>query len=495
MNRRATGILLLVAAALGAFVWFYEIEGEEGRKQASEAEKRLFVGLEPEDVSWVELTTSDGTRVRAERDASGWQIRQPLAFPGDAGAWDGIAAALTQSTRDAIFEDPQAPEVYGLGDGADEVRFGTPDGEHALRLGSAAPLGGNTYAAVAGARPVYTIPTWRASSLRKDFDALREKRILRFDVGSVTGLVASWPGGRVELAREGEAWRVVSPIEGPADAEVVSDLLSNLSFLRAQGFEDAPAADAETGLAPPAYRVALTITDDTGEAASQRVLTLEVGSVVDEGARFARAGLPSLFRIAEARLGDLPRDVSAYRFKQLAHFAVEDAARVEMIFRDGSDTPLEIDAVRDGSVWSSQPESMDPEKIAGLVSELSGLSADAILAERVGPEELAGLGLAPPRVSLTVRGAEGDAVLAQVRLGARQGADGVVAQTGENPQVFRLDAATAEHLPVSLEAFRNRFLARGEADRGETDLDSGGEGADPESGVDDAALESILESP
>ena len=140
MNPRATGILLLLAAALGAFVWLYEIEGEEGRKEAADAEKRLFVGLDPEDVTWVELVTGEGTRVRAERDAAGWQIRQPLDFPGDAGAWDGIAAALTASTREAVFDEPQAPEVYGLGDGADEVRFATEGAEHTLRLGDPAPL-------------------------------------------------------------------------------------------------------------------------------------------------------------------------------------------------------------------------------------------------------------------------------------------------------------------------------------------------------------------
>ena len=33
-----------------------------------------------------------------------------------------------------------------------------------------------------------------------------------------------------------------------------------------------------------------------------------------------------------------------------------------------------------------------------------------------------------------------------------------MAQAGDNPQVFRLGPDLAEHLPVSLEAFRNRFL-------------------------------------
>ena len=34
MNPRTTGILFAVALALGAFVWFYVIQGEEGRQEA-----------------------------------------------------------------------------------------------------------------------------------------------------------------------------------------------------------------------------------------------------------------------------------------------------------------------------------------------------------------------------------------------------------------------------------------------------------------------------
>ena len=46
MNPRTTGILLAVATALAAFVYFYEIEGEEGRQDAEQAGKRIFQGFE-----------------------------------------------------------------------------------------------------------------------------------------------------------------------------------------------------------------------------------------------------------------------------------------------------------------------------------------------------------------------------------------------------------------------------------------------------------------
>ena len=45
MNPRTTGILFLVAAALGAFVWLYEIRGEAGRKDVYELARDLGVGV------------------------------------------------------------------------------------------------------------------------------------------------------------------------------------------------------------------------------------------------------------------------------------------------------------------------------------------------------------------------------------------------------------------------------------------------------------------
>ena len=123
MNPRTTGILFLIAAALGAFVYFYEIRGEEGRREAEARQKRLFPDVEAEAVEWLALTSSDGKPVRAERREKGWQIVEPLVFPGDEFALDGTHGARAEGTCDAqpgvgktgrkddrhAAQEPQAP--------------------------------------------------------------------------------------------------------------------------------------------------------------------------------------------------------------------------------------------------------------------------------------------------------------------------------------------------------------------------------------------------
>ena len=108
---------------------------------------------------------------------------------------------------------------------------------------------------------------------------------------------------------------------------------------------------------------------------------------------------------------------------------------------------------------------MAPGKAAMLVSRLATLKAEEIAAETLGPKELTGLGLAPPRVVLRVAGsgAPGEP-LAEVQLGVADAERGIAARRADAETVYWLDYDLAEHLPLSLEAFRNRFAAQPDAE-------------------------------
>jgi len=82
----------------------------------------------------------------------------------------------------------------------------------------------------------------------------------------------------------------------------------------------------------------------------------------------------------------------------------------------------------------------------------------------MGGAELAAIGLAPPHTTLRVFGAapagDGEAPeLAKLIFGVDQG-DAVFAQVPGRETVYRVSSKLAEHVPISLEAFRNRFVAK-----------------------------------
>jgi hypothetical protein len=91
----------------------------------------------------------------------------------------------------------------------------------------------------------------------------------------------------------------------------------------------------------------------------------------------------------------------------------------------------------------------------------------------MGEAELEGVGLSPPNTILTVLGATPEAepeegelppeppILAEVHFG-KVTAEGVVARNAKRDTIYRLGIEIAENLPVSLEAFHNRFRAQPE---------------------------------
>ena len=491
MNPRNTGILLLVAAALGAFIYFYEIQGAQSRREAAEQEKRLFTGVEQSAIEWIALAPPGVAPSRIERRDGAWRMVEPVDFPADTFGADSLASTLATLGSESVLEDPGPPEEYGLGDGARVVRFSAGGKEHELRLGKDSPVGQNTYAST-GSGSIYTIARYKAASLDKKPDDLRDKRVLDFDRESIRRVTASWPGGRVVLEREAKpaepeaknaeaeakpaapaqpGWRIVEPIAARADGDAVDQMLSDLSLLRAEGFVDDPPPDAAAGLAPPAFEIALEAPAQ-GEEASPRVFHLAIGATRDDKLRLARGAQKSLYTIQAARYDALPRDVMAYRWKQLAHFDLADAHAADFFYQAPTGDPVVIHAERGDKGWTSTPESFTAGKLDAAIAVLSHLKAAQIVADSMEEPKLRKLGLAPPNAVVTVFGqrpegvkaAEGESapplpVLAEVQFGNVEGSEWIVARAAGDPTVYRLAYSLAEQLPVSLDAFRNRFRA------------------------------------
>ena len=483
MNPRNTLLLAGVVAALGAFVWLYEIRGQEARDEAAEAEKRLFPELEADALTALELSTADGTVARLERREGVWSLAAPVEFPADAAAADGIASSLAGLVGETSFDEPAPLAEYGL-DGEPRVRFEAGDASGALRLGKATPVGSNTYAATAADTPVHVVATYRVSAFEKSLDDLREKRILDFDERQLREMTLAWPDAEVRLARDSETepWRVTHPVADTADDPTVDRLVSDLRYLRATGFDDDPADDETLGLAAPAFSAELVLASEAGEP---RRIALAIGSAADEDRRAVRAEREGMvYQIAAAGLDDFPRRVDAYRDRELLRFTAGDAERVELMFQDGGQSHA-VTAERGEDGWTSAPDSLGDERIVALVGALANLRAEGIAAESAGPDELAGLGLAPPRVSVRVLGApgeEGAPVLAELALGVSDADRGVIAKRADREIVYLADFALGEEVPLGLEALRNRFV---EPPEGEPE--AGAPAADPD-GAEPAAL-------
>jgi hypothetical protein len=458
MNPRNTLLLALVVAAVAAFVWFYEIEGGAERAEQEQASKKVFPDVTAEGIVSIELRTEDGQNARLERAGdAGWKLIAPIASPADRFAVDGVASTLAELSPEATFETPEPLENYGLVV-EPAIRFRAGEKDYALRLGSATPVGGNVYATDAEGKRVFAIASWRKNALQKSVKQLRDGRVLDFDRAQVKRITLDSGDGHVALARADDGWRIEEPVDAKADADAVEGLLSDLQYLRADEFVDEPASDAQLGLDAPWLTAELA--PDSGEP-----VRLAVGATRADR-RVVRGSAGRLFEVAGSRLESMPRQLAAFRWKQLASFTLEDAAQLELRFQEPDAEPVTIVGKSQGEAgWSTEPEAAAPGKASRLVTELSSLRAEEVAADAMGDAERAALGLAPPRTTLLVRGQPNEghadgAVLAEVLLGLPQADGRIPAQRAGEPTVYWLAASAREVLPIGLAAWRERFVAK-----------------------------------
>ncbi len=468
MNPRSTGLLFVVALALGVFIYAYEVpDADEGSDGEAASEGELFPGLDAGEIDWLTLTTEDGVQVEFERESgAAWQGTAPIEFDADQSALDAMASQLAQLEIEGRVAQPSGqgdvPSVeladFGLGPGFTEMRWSAAGKRYGLRIGRRTPVGAATYMTRIDQdeETVVYVATWRVNALRKPWLQLRDRRVLDFDHTSVTEIAASWQGGGVTLTKREGQWRITAPLDERADVETVETLLSDLAFLQADGFlENAPSGDAGP-LDALGFAVELRGGEGMGDGASF-VHRLRITGT-HQGKRIAEREGGLRYLIAQERLDELPRRLLAYRYKRLADFVQADARRFTLTYDEGDGAREVVRGRLEASGWTTQPDVMAPARVGVMLAHLSRFEARDIVADDLGEAERAALGLAPPRLEIRVMG-ENDALLALVGLGLSDPERGVFAGRNDGGIVYRVAPEVIDWLPLDLATLRAEFIA------------------------------------
>jgi len=510
MNLRSTGWLVLVAALLGGFIYFYELEGESSRQAVLDAEASVLPGLESDAIDQIGLSTQDGVEARFERLEGRWRMTSPIESRADSTALDAMANALAGLSRAGRVSNPGSPEEYGLGPDTRTIRFvadGKPGG---LRIGRRTPVGGHVYVArlSAGgddqdseqAYDVEYVESYRINAFNRKLEDLRDRRIVRVDGADLLTLRVTWsaPGGPVEVALARDAagdWQMGVPAAGAVDQHTLRDLISNLSFLRATDFIDLRTDEGDAALANPAMSFHWTL---PGDHAERRLRIGSPGSTPsgEDERTLVEGPEGQRFTIDTERLNDFPREVVAYRFKTLSEFALVDAHHFRIEFAEEGESPFAVEARLGKAGWSGAETRIDPDRASDLIRAMTSLHAVDILADEMGAAELASLGLSPARVRIQISGpisgrsptVAAGSRLAEVAIGRLDPGRGLFAQrvgSEGTSAVYVLPASVAAELPISRAAFEADFAAAGtDSSADGTDLESEDLEIDPLEGVE-----------
>lgn len=357
MRPRTLLVLLLLVAALGAFVWFVERDLPGTEERARQAKKLLAfeagevtgltlesggrtVRLEPEPEPPAEEGAADDEAVDDLFRTRKWRLVEPFEAAADAGQVRRLLDSLAELEKQRTVEEFDPAEL-GLQAPRATVTVGTAGGPQVLRVGADVPGSDSMVVALAGGEEAYVVSGAVYADLTRPPGDWRDKNLFPGERADVQSLRVAPAGGEgVLLARRGDEFWLESPLSDRADRDQGDRLLSDLVNLRASRFVDGPPEGGDLGLETPAGRFEVVL------AGRGEPFRLEVGAPVAEGSvsRYVRVGE----QVAEVST-DLGRwlatEPGSWRSRRLTRFdsweidaaTVADAAGTLKLERAGTD--------------------------------------------------------------------------------------------------------------------------------------------------------------
>lgn len=295
-NRGRSFLLLLaVAAAIGGYVWFVEMQRDPDA--STEAPREKLFTADAAQIQEIRLTNEAGEQSTLRRAGERWSL---VEVPGAAveGAEAGNIATGFASLEASRVVDEQPPSLaeYGLEKPRMTASFTDAAGtQHTLLIGNKTPTGGDLYAKLAEAPRVFLIGAWLEETFNRSRFDLRDKSVLAFASDAVGSMTLTSGSRTITLVRRAGAWTMTAPSEGPADDAVVDALLGRLASEKMLSIVDA-SETADTGLSKPSASVAIT--------AGPTRAVLEIGGPAGEGRVYARGSSRDLIFTVDASLAD-----------------------------------------------------------------------------------------------------------------------------------------------------------------------------------------------
>ena len=227
MKLMKTLILFLILAALGGYVYYYEIKGGEDRDKLAELEEQLF-NFEKDSVKAIEIRSIFNQFYFSKTD-DGWKIKKPVNTGGDKNTIDGLVNTLQNLKK--IREFPAKLDDYknyGLVARSHLAILVFNDGTRdSVRIGDQT-FDGKNYFAAKGDSFVYTVAQSVKNSVSKQLFDWRDKSLTKVKQIDVREIKLKNKHGNFHLVKKGSNWNIESPRKLQGETSEVNNILRKL---------------------------------------------------------------------------------------------------------------------------------------------------------------------------------------------------------------------------------------------------------------------------
>ncbi len=418
------GLLIAVAvlAVLGGAIWY------SNKKQAASAAKSpattesKILSIPEDQVQDIKIQHANGDVVELSRASGKWRLVQPKELGADPDASSSLVSALTSVTADKTIED-KATDVaaYGLTHPTLDVTVGRKDGKtNEILIGDDTPNNSGAYAKLPNDSHVYTVFSFVKTSLDKNLNDLRDKRLLTFDSDKLTRVDLTAKGQSVEFGKNGQnEWEILKPRPLRADSSVVDGMVSKLKDAKMDAsISPDDAKKAAAGFTSGTKIATASVSDSSGTQ------TIEVRKDKDKTYYAKSSALEGVYKIANDVGDALDKGLDDFRNKKLFDFGFSDP------------TKLDVNGAvytKAGDKWMSGSKTMDNTTVQSLIDKLRDLSATKF-AEKGGGDQV---------FEATVTSNSGKRV-EKVTI-SKQG-DQYLAKRENEPSIYVLDAKAVDDL-------------------------------------------------
>jgi hypothetical protein len=398
MRGRSTSILLVVAVAFGAYIYFVESK----KPIVDENAKKKVFAYETGKIDQVEIKVSGGDTTALKKETGGWTIVKPVTAPADQNAVNDIVTNLATLEEDRMVEENAADlKSYGLAEPRIDVTFNVSGekGAKQILFGDKSPTGVGVYAKLPSDKRVFLVGTSADTTFNRSAFDLRDKTALKFQQDKVDSLELMSKNQTIRLEKSGEEWKMVKPIQAPADYVSVQGVLGQLQAAQMTTLKDKPEDLKDLkqyGLDKPE----VTAVIGTG---AQKV-TFELGKAGDAGSFWGRdPSRPAVFTVANGLAEELRKKPFDLRRKEIFDFRPFNTSRFEIT--RGKDTRaferVKAKEPNGSDTWKQvvpAEKTVDASNFEGALLEFSNLRANAAV-DKIDPS----LGLNAPAATITVK--------------------------------------------------------------------------------------------
>ena len=403
MRPKTIFYMLIVLVLLWIGYWAL-LQYEGSSKQAIIEAKQVF-DFKADDIASVEIMMSDARPVLALRSDDGrWSIEKPYpTIKPNQNVWNRISNALETMVKErSIEESPQNLEMYGLSQPELKMRVKLKTvKELNINFGILDPTQSNRYTRVSTENNVFLVSHKTFAEFNRPLSELRFPYVFDVPEDGIQGIEFAryredddgtvYESTAVIFEKVDNIWRLVNPINVPANQEKVGALANELRFATGRGYVDEPESLSDYGLDPGGARISIIIGD--GNKQTLYLGNLDMGD--EEGGLFVKhETLPAVFKIYSHLLTLLPK--SPHEFRESRLFVGDGTAIRRIHYKSGdADILFEKDAEKGWIMTRPSVSDTNEAAVSALISALKTIEG----MDFPGPERLEH-GLKDPVISI-----------------------------------------------------------------------------------------------